>query len=193
MTAEQQDQYLPVYEFKAPNSFIPRKDIAQETFFPQTTLKDSKTMKIVRPLAVGEKGVYIGSYTHNGAHFIPFGVYVATSLEERHVQVDKILIPDKYIPWDLLIKDDYLYVLIEDKSSGNIVIKVLRSPVSKLTDWSEVLQFSAPTFARSFEALNDDFYFGLGCEIENPNHWKQLELRPETGQIIRIRHAIPKN
>jgi len=106
--------------------------------------------------------------------------------------VDKIPIPDKYRAWDLLLKNGYLYVLIEDRNSDKTIVKVIRSPVDKLMDWSEVLQFSAPTFARSFEAINDDFYFGLGSEIENPDHWKQIELRPETGQIIRIQHAIPK-
>ena len=192
MTDDERDQYNPVYEFTPPNNFVPRKDIIQETFFPKTTLRDSKTMKIVRPLVVGAKSVYIGAYTHNDHQFIPFGVYISTSLEEGHEQVDKIPIPDKYRAWDLLLKNGYLYVLIEDRNSDKTIVKVIRSPVDKLMDWSEVLQFSAPTFARSFEAINDDFYFGLGSEIENPDHWKQIELRPETGQIIRIQHAIPK-
>ena len=77
------------------------------------------------------------------------------------------------------------------KDSDKTVVKVIRSPVDKLTDWREVLQFSAPTFARSFEILNDDFYFGLGSEVGNPEQWRQEELNPETGQIIRIRHAVP--
>ncbi len=191
MTEDERAQYNPVYEYKSPDIFVPRKDITQETFFPKTSLKDRKTMKIVRPLAVGAKSVYIGSYTHNDHQFIPFGVYIATSLEMGHVQVDKMPIPSKYRPWDLLLKDGYVYVLIEVKDSDKTVVKVIRSPVDKLTDWREVLQFSAPTFARSFEILNDDFYFGLGSEVGNPEQWRQEELNPETGQIIRIRHAVP--
>ena len=191
MTVDEQDQYSPVYEFKAPNSFVLRKDITSENIFPNTALEDNKTTKIVRPLTVGKNSIYIGAYTHNDHQFLPFGIYIASSLVKGQVQVDKILIPDTYKPWDLRLKDSYLYVLIEDKNSGKT--KIIRSPVDKLSNWNEVLQFSVPTFARSFEILNDDFYFGLGCEIKDAEHWKQTELRPETGQVIRIRNAVPKN
>jgi hypothetical protein len=193
MVREERDQFSPVYEYKSPDSFVLRKDLVHEEFFPKTALRDSKRMRVMRSLAVGEKSAYIGAYTHNGDHYIPFGVYVASSLEEQHVQVDKIPLPDKYRPWDLLLKDGYLYVLLEDSSSDKTLVKVIRSPVNKLMDWSEVLQFSAPAFARSFETLDDDFYFGLGCEIKNSGLWKQSELRPETGQILRIKHAVQKH
>lgn len=191
MTVDEQDQYNPVFEFKAPNSFIARKDLTPEIFFPKTRLKDNKTVKIVRPLTAGEKAVYIGAYTHNDHQFLPFGVYVATSLAAGHVQVDKISIPDEYRPWDLLLKDNYLYVLIEGRNGDKTTIRVIRSPVNKLADWSEVLHFSAPTFARSFEILDNDFYFGLGSEIESSKRWWQEELRVETGQILRIKGVLP--
>jgi hypothetical protein len=42
--------------------------------------------------------------------------------------------------------------------------------------WNEVLCFSAPTFGWSFEIPNGDFYFGLGCEVDDPGNWKQEEL-----------------
>ncbi|MGZ8158429.1 MAG: hypothetical protein ACXWT1_08605 [Methylobacter sp.] len=192
MTADEQDQYNPVYEFKSPDSFILRKDISQETLFPNTKLSDDKTTKIVRPLIVGEKGVYIGAYTHNDHQFLPFGVYITTSLAEGHIQVDKMLIPDKYEPWDLLLKDGYLYVLTSKKDGDDVKIKVLRSPVNDLENWDEVLEFTAHTFARSFEILDNDFYFGLGSEVENTKRWRQEELSPVTGQILRIRNALSK-
>jgi hypothetical protein len=44
-----------------------------------------------------------------------------------------------------------------------------------------VLRFQEPTFARSFEILNGDFYFGLGCDIS--------PLPAETGSILRIRNV----
>jgi hypothetical protein len=190
MNANRRAQYSSVFEYKSSDIFMPRKDIMPKMFFPKTSLRVDKNLKIVRPLAVGAKSVYIGAYTHNDHQSNPFGVYIATSLEEGRVQVDRIPIPDQYRPWDLLIKAAYLYMLIEDNKGDRTVVKVIRSPVDKLMKWSEVFQFSAPTFARSFEVLNDDFYFGLGCEIENPKQWRQEELSYETGQIFRIRHAV---
>lgn len=190
MTIDEQELYNPVYEFKAPNSFIPRKDITQEILFPNTKLSDDKTTKIVRPLVVGEKGVYIGAYTHNDHQFLPFGVYIATSLAEGHIQVDKIPIPDKYKPWDLLHKDGYLYVLTAKQNSDNVNIKILRSPMNDPENLREMFEFNASTFARSFEILDNDFYFGLGSEIENSKRWRQEELSPVTGQILRIRGVL---
>ena len=32
-----------------------------------------------------------------------------------------------------------------------------------------------------------DFYFGLGCEVANPEAWRQAELVPETGTLLRVR------
>ncbi|TAN68540.1 MAG: hypothetical protein EPN17_08790 [Methylobacter sp.] len=190
MTIDEHELYNPVYEFKEPNSFIPRKDITPEIFFPNTKLNDNKTTKIVRPLTVGEKGVYIGAYTHNDHQFLPFGVYIATSLAKGHVQVDKIPIPDQFKAWDLLFKEGYLYILTSQQNGDGVNIKVLRSTVDDLLNLSEVLDFTAHTFARSFEILDNDFYFGLGSEVENSKQWRQEELKPETGQILRIRNVL---
>jgi len=47
-----------------------------------------------------------------------------------------------------------------------------------LMSFSEVCFFDAGTFARSFEMLEGDFYFGLGCDPEL--------LHPHTGRILRV-------
>ena len=50
----------------------------------------------------------------------------------------------------------------------------------------KLFHFYSSTFARSFEILNNDFYFGLGCEVKNTKYWRENELVPETGQILRV-------
>ena len=50
----------------------------------------------------------------------------------------------------------------------------------------EVLRFETPTFARSFDLLGGDFYFGLGCEIDK-HLWSKKDLHPATGEIFRVK------
>lgn len=191
MTANDRIANNPIFEFVQPNSFIPRADITREIFFPNTIMRVDVPSKIFRPLAVADKGVYIGAYTHNDHQCLPFGVYIASSMKGGQVKVDRMAIPESYRPWDLLLKDGYLYVLVEVKGANKTMVKVIRSRQDKLPDWSDVFQFDAPTFARSFEAVNNDFYFALGSEIVSPEQWQQSELRPETGEILRIQIALP--
>jgi hypothetical protein len=191
MSANERILRNPVFEYILPNSFIPRADITREVFFPSTAMRTDVSSKIFRPLAVADKSVYIGAYTHNDHQSLPFGVYIASSLRGGQVQVDRMPIPTSYRPWDLLLKDGYLYVLVEVQGLNKTIVKVIRSRLDKLTDWGDVFQFDAPTFARSFEVVNNDFYFGLGSEIVTPDRWQQSELRPETGEILRIQRALP--
>ena len=53
-----------------------------------------------------------------------------------------------------------------------------------------MLRFRSKSFARSFALLDEDFYFGLGCEVGDPDKWAAAELLPETGQILRVRKAF---
>jgi len=186
----QRAPHYPVYEYTPPNAFTARPDLTHETLFPGASLQAKLATKIVRPLAADGKSIYIGAYAHNDHQYLPFGIFVATSLEAGHPQVEKIPLEETEQPWDLLLHDGYLYVLTSTKQDGAVRIKVWRAPLNDLAQLSEVLEFIAPTFARSFEILGNDFYFGLGCEIENPKQWRQEELNPETGQILRVRNGL---
>lgn len=192
LSVDERTQNYAVYEFIQPNKFVVRDDITHETLFPRAKLQPKQATKVVRSLATGEKNIYIGAYTHNDHQFLPFGIFVASSLEKGHIKVEKIPLPEEDKPWDLLLNGGYLYVLTSIKHGGDVKVRVLRSPVNNLANLSEVLEFTAKTFARSFEILGNDFYFGLGSEIENPEQWRQEELNPETGQILRIRNVLPK-
>lgn len=62
-------------------------------------------------------------------------------------------------------------------------INVMHANINDLTVWDELFYFKSISFARSFELLNGDFYFGIGCEIDDPKNWHQNELAPNTGNI----------
>jgi hypothetical protein len=47
--------------------------------------------------------------------------------------------------------------------------------------WEEILAFRAETFARSFERIQGDFYFGLGSDSERPS--------AAAGKILRVKAA----
>jgi len=182
-----------VSHFKPPDRFLPRRDITAEILFPQTRLRPRWSMKVVRVGNLKDKALYIGAYCHNDHQFLPFGLFLASTLDKRNPRVRRVELPDGTRPWDWVARDGHVYVLLEAKAANGVRVKVLRSHVEDLRAWEEVLCFDAPTFARSFEILDGDFYFGLGCEVDNPPHWKQEELHPATGDILRVKTEFVKS
>lgn len=176
-----------VYEFAAPEKFLRRPDLSKYALFPDTFLAPQQIVKITRPLHNHGIAFYIGAYQHNDHQSLPFGVYAASSLYPGRLQVKKLPLPSGHRPWDLLLNDDYLYALTAQRTQEQFTIAVLRVPLGRLDDWREVLHFNEKTFARSFEMLDGDFYFGLGCEVEDPAHWRQNELEGGCGEMLRIR------
>lgn len=189
--AERQMLLSPVYEFQPPGDFIVRQDLTSAVMFPGMVLDASREAKVVRPLIIGESSVYIGAYTHNDHQYLPFGVFLAASLVRDQLRVERIPLSAEEQPWDILFSNGYLYVLTSRKEGAAVRVRVWRASQGRLTQLSEVLEFSAPTFARSFEILGDDFYFGLGCEVDDPGNWRQEELPQETGQILRVTNSVP--
>ena len=181
-----------VYEFVPPDRFVPREDMTASILFPQTDVTSRRLMKLVRVQSLEDRALYIGASCNNDHQFLPFGLYVASSLQKQAVQVRRVPLPGDSQPWDLLVRDDRVYVLLESKAGDDIRVKVLRSPTEDLRSWDEVLCFTAPTFARSFEVLGGDFYFGLGTEIKSRRTWKQEDLHPATGDILRVKAVFVK-
>ncbi|UCG56319.1 MAG: hypothetical protein JSU70_15805 [Phycisphaerales bacterium] len=184
--------FLCVSEFESPDRFIPRRDITAKTLFPTFDSRSSRWMKVIRAQALGDKTLYIGAYCHNDHQSLPFGLFLASSLERGNPRVRPIVLPDGSRPWDWVPYDGQVYVLVEAEAAEGARVKVLRSHAEDLHAWEEVLHFDAPTFARSFEILDGDFYFGLGCKVDDPPNWKQEELHPATGDILRVKAEFVK-
>ncbi|MCF6204298.1 MAG: hypothetical protein L3J59_11620, partial [Methylococcaceae bacterium] len=183
------NSYFSVAEYDGNGQFIRRDDLTYKSMFPNSSLFYNKTKKIVKPLSVGGKTLYIGAYTHNDHQFKPFGVYLAL-IKKGKLEVKAIKLPDNYRPWDMVTYKDNVYLLIEDRYQNETKVKVLKSPISDLINWEKIVQFSSPTFARSFEINNKQLYFSLGSYLQNPLSWKQEELNGRTGEILRIKGVI---
>lgn len=132
--------------------------------------------RISRPVNFMSSLVYIGAIIVNDHQWDPFGLYMAKSLKNAK----RVDLPNDSKPWDILVRDSLLYVLLSQKVEGNpdrflIVVLVTKD----LRKWEELFRFAQPTFARSFEQVDRDFYFGLGTSTK--------DTRPEAGTILRVR------
>lgn len=131
------------------------------------------TYYIQRPTTFKNLLVFF-NYKSTASHWMPDSMYVAADL--THSQ--KITFPQTTaIPSDLLERNGLVYVLAYDKnSSGNFTNIIYES--QDLFTWSEVFRFNTETFARSFEELYGDFYFGLGCDYGSSSQ--------ATGNILKV-------
>ena len=189
LSTKGKNSYFSVAEYGGKSKFIRRDDLTYKSMFPNSSLFYNKTKKIVKPLSLGDKTLYIGAYTHNDHQFKPFGVYLAL-IKKGKLVVRPIKLPDNYRPWDMVTYKDNVYLLIEDRYQNETKVKILKSPISDLINWEQIVQFSSPTFARSFEIINNQLYFSLGSYLQNPLSRKQDELNSRTGEILRIKDVI---
>ena len=145
------------------------------------------TRLMVRPVVFRSRAVYIGADSVNDQHWHPFAIYSAGVIGGDPM-AEKI--PIDGVPWDLLLGERHLYALtaeiVEDRDTHPYLVRVWYT--ADLKNWQEVMHFRCQTFARSFELLDGDFYFGLGCGTDTP--WPA-----QTGQILRVKgehFALPK-
>jgi hypothetical protein len=130
-------------------------DISFDTMFPG--MPSSDYIKIVKPMNVGATLLYIMGQTYNDQQFIPLSLMKMSVLGTSTA----IELPDGALPVDILSRDATTYVLTYRKYSNNLYDVIVYS-TTDLSNWSEVLRFSYETFARSFEEVSGDFYFGMG-------------------------------
>lgn len=178
-------QHVSVYEFDGESSFIPRQDLSIKTIFPGFDPEGLEIFRIAKPQDWRSGTVYIGGKDHNDHQLMPFGLFYADDLSREETDVRQLEIPDDTKPWDLIVKDDTLYVLLASDKFSSTEISVIATP--DLQNWQTILKFSAPTFARSLAILDGDFYFGLGSEIKDPFDWQPKELSARTGELLRVK------
>ncbi|MFA9373963.1 MAG: hypothetical protein ACERKK_07375 [Poseidonibacter sp.] len=158
-------------------TFSSRFDLNISRMFPNTKL-DNTSVKIVKSTKLRSGSLYIGVKKHNDHQGKPFGLYFIS----KDLIIKKIQLHEDEIPRDILVRGENIFLLINTKNE-NIVYKIKEG---QLNQKEEVIKFKYPSFARSFEKYKDCFYFGIGSEVENPDKWEILELKKQTGDIIKV-------
>ena len=185
-----QHHYFSISEYGEKGTFNPRPDINVKVIFPNTFLDKKLSKKIVRTQSFGDKAIYLGANITNDHQSDIFGVYVVSSLEYAQVDIEKVQISKQVKPFDILIKGSNIYVLGYNVSQKEVI--VLQASTKSPTQFKELLHFSSSTFARSFEMMDNAFYFGLGCEVANNAKWRVGELDEKCGDILRIKKSAIK-
>lgn len=169
----------------ADDTAVPRRDLTARVLFPDVQLHPHATARISRSAATAAGAVYIGATVHNDLHARPFGLYVARSLRRDAVDIRAANLQGAGDPWDVISRDGSAWVLAQKPVAHGFAVTVLESRDLEL--WTPRFTFRAPALVRSFERLDGDFYFGLGCDVERPASWSPAELAPETGLLLRLR------
>ncbi|HWP97011.1 MAG TPA: hypothetical protein VN426_09170 [Syntrophomonadaceae bacterium] len=136
--------------------------------------KELYSHRILRPTTVSSTLLYLGVIRCNGCQWEPDGLFRATDLD----RASKVMLPESQaLPTDILVRGTTAYVLAyvpqANKKFVNIVYKS-----DDLNTWTELFRFTGDAFARSFEEVNGDFYFGLGCDTS---------IKPaSTGSILKV-------
>ena len=107
-----------------------------------------------------------------------------------------LALPGGAKPYDILRRGDLVYVCAWDASKKqNVVFSLPASNVSAKP--VEVLRFDAPTFARSFEESEGNFYFGLGSDVsptpaQTGEIWKVAPNRKPVVPVVPQTPTVPK-
>lgn len=151
--------------------------------------------KIVRPIALGARAMYLAGYTSSDHQTATTDVYLARSLVKGAYDVVRTT-PDGERPWDLLARGSDAYLLTSRKTGSGagekFTVSIWRS-TADLTSWTLVYRSpSLGTFARSFEEVNGDFYLGLGTDdgSSSAGAWDQsytTGLKADSGRILWVR------
>ncbi|MDR1671671.1 MAG: hypothetical protein LBR57_04035 [Alistipes sp.] len=133
--------------------------------------------RMERAVVMNGTTVYVSARDDTDHQYVPLALARARS----RTDVSQVGLPAGALPRDLLVAGDWLLVLISTPvTEGGFEVAVLatRDVDAANVEWLELLRFTAPTFARSFEYLDGAFYFGLGCE--------PADLATATGDILTV-------
>jgi len=137
-----------------------------------------KKLKAIRLKYTNHTLFYIEAKPYNDHQYVPLK-FKRAKLYNNQIISTAIGIPKFYLPYDILIRNKSIYLLINKKLKSGYNIKVIKYNINKLYQYKEILSFQYPSFARSFEKTKDGtFYFGIGCTPNNINKW--------CGDIIKV-------
>lgn len=146
--------------------------VTENTMFPGA--KKEVMYRIMRPTIALDNMIYITGVFGLDYQWKPEGLYYAPAIN----QAKRVNLPeDGVFPMDILSRQGTVYVLSYKKVSQTLYTNIVYK-TTNLKDWIEVFRFSNDTFARSFEEINGDFYFGMGCYADY--------IAKSTGKILKI-------
>ncbi len=146
----------------------------------------SKKNKTTRIKKIKNKILYISAKKHNDHQSLPNKLFIAKEINNKIISIN-IKLPTNNIPRDILVRNDNIFILTSKTIKNKTEIKVLKYRYNIFNKYKEIISFKYDTFARSFEEVNGNFYFGMGCEIKNPNKWSLKELNQSCGNILKVR------
>jgi len=185
---KRQYNYFSISEYGINENFISRSDLNENIMFPSTELEEAESKKIIHTESFEDKAIYLGAYIHNDHQSETFGAYIASSLEYEEEDIQKIQLPEDTLPFDIVVKNENIYILCY--SAFKEEISVHHAKTDNVTSFKKIVHFSSTTFARSFEVIDDDFYFGLGCKVGDTSKWDVAELDDSCGDILRIKEEF---
>ncbi len=116
--------------------------------------------------------------TYESAYMNSIGFFIKRNMG---LTPSAVIFPDgKAIGEDVLLKKNELYALANTKTAPDefwVYVYKTSAPAST-RNWQEVLRFKSRNKARSFEFLDNTFYFGLGQDYD--------DLVGESGTILKV-------
>jgi hypothetical protein len=156
-------------------------------FFPgASTSIPKKKYTIRRDAVLNGTLLYIGSRIYNDQQHFPFALYRRATNTSLAVQIP---LEAGFLPLDVMVKDGLALVLAtRQEAPDRFTNRVYQS--TDLVNWSTVFDFERPSFARSFEWVNGDFYFGMGIEWSDESQTSNftfIGIPEESGNIYRVK------
>lgn len=153
--------HVPIHEYGRDGRFHPRPDLRAETLFPTTAEAGQLSVIVEQAVSWGRVAIYIGAHSAKDGALPIRGLYIAENLAPGRVSARRVILPAGAIAWDVRVENGEVEVLFGlPLPDGHWRNAVWRSQDGE--NWEERLAFEAVTFARSFERLGEDYYFGLG-------------------------------
>lgn len=187
---QRQAFHAPVYEWDAADQagtarFRRRPDLDAAALFPATPLAGRRAAIIDRALTWGTRAAYLGAFARAGDTWPVRGAYLATSLKEGAVEVERLPLPADALAFDLRLDGEALQVLFaEPLDTGRWINSIWSSRDGE--HWWPQLRFMAAAPALSFERLGDDLYLALGS-LQPPAADTCASVDACTGILIRWR------
>ena len=147
-------------------------ELIRVDLFPDA--RHGSTPLVVRSIPVNNRLLYIGADNVNDHQWTPFAAYSAGRID----QARRLRIPESDLPYDILERDGTAYLLANRFERSKEAVTAIIYHSRDLLRWTEVVRFTVPSPARSFEYSNGIFYVGLGTHT--------APLNAASGNIYRV-------